>query len=48
MPIQAEVSICHRGEKLDWFLKRVPVIWMFLTVVIIAAVLHSVYESGGF
>jgi hypothetical protein len=31
-----------------WFLKRVPYIWLFLTTVIIAAVPHSIYKSGGF
>jgi hypothetical protein len=36
------------NEKVEWFLQRVPLIWLFLTVVIIAAVLHSVYKSGGF
>jgi hypothetical protein len=30
---------------MDWFLKRVSVIWLLLTLVIIAAV---VYRSGGF
>jgi hypothetical protein len=34
--------------KLIWFLQRVPIIWLFLTLVIIAAVLHSIYQSGGF
>jgi hypothetical protein len=33
---------------MDWFLKRVPYIWLLLTLVVIAAVLHSIYESGGF
>jgi hypothetical protein len=42
------MSICTLGVEMDWFLKRVPAIWMFLTAVLIAAVLHSVYESGGF
>ncbi len=36
------------AQKMDWFLKRVPYIWLFLTTVIIAAVLHSIYKSGGF
>ncbi len=31
-----------------WFLRRVPYIWLFFTTVIIAAVLHSIYKSGGF
>ena len=30
-----------------WFLKQVPLVWLFLTVVIIAAVLYSIYRSGG-
>jgi len=34
--------------KLEWFLKQVPLIWLFLTAAIIAAVLHSIYKSGGF
>jgi hypothetical protein len=33
---------------MNWFLKRLPFVWLILTLVIIAAVLHSVYESGGF
>jgi hypothetical protein len=33
---------------MNWFLQRVPIIWLVLTLVIIAAVLHSIYESGGF
>jgi len=33
---------------MNWFLQRVPIIWLFLTLVIIAAVLHSTYQSGGF
>jgi hypothetical protein len=35
-------------ERLAWFLERVPLIWLLLTVVTIAAVLHSIYKSGGF
>jgi len=34
--------------KLNWFLDRVLIIWLFLTLVIISAVLHSIYQSGGF
>jgi len=34
--------------KLSWFLQHVSIIWLFLTLVIIAAVLHSIYQSGGF
>jgi len=30
-----------------WFLKRVPLIWLLLTSIIIAAVLYSAYKSGG-
>jgi hypothetical protein len=33
---------------MNWFLQRVAVVWLFLTLVIIAAVLHSIYISGGF
>ena len=32
----------------DWFLKRVFVVWLFLTLVIIAEVLHMIHTSGGF
>ncbi|MGA8221875.1 MAG: hypothetical protein WB780_09510 [Candidatus Acidiferrales bacterium] len=34
-------------QKMYWFLKRVPLIWLFFTAVIIAAVLYSIYQSGG-
>jgi len=33
---------------LDWFLKRVALIWLILTSTTIAAVLHSIHQSGGF
>jgi hypothetical protein len=33
---------------LDWFLKRVALIWLLLTSVIVLAVLHSIHASGGF
>jgi hypothetical protein len=36
------------NANLEWFLQRVPLIWLFLTAAIIAAVLHSIYKSGGF
>jgi len=35
-------------RNLDWFLKRVALIWLILTSVTIAAVLHSIHQSGGF
>jgi hypothetical protein len=31
-----------------WFLRYVPLAWLSLSFVIIAAVLHSIYVSGGF
>jgi hypothetical protein len=36
------------NAKLEWFLHRVPLIWLFLTAAIIVAVLQSIYTSGGF
>jgi hypothetical protein len=33
---------------MEWFLKRVFVVWLFLTLVIIVAVLHMIHTSGGF
>jgi hypothetical protein len=36
------------GREVDWFLKRVFVVWLLLTLVIIAAVLHMIHTSGGF
>jgi len=33
---------------LDWFLKRLAAIWLILTTAVIAAVLHSIHQSGGF
>jgi hypothetical protein len=33
---------------MNWILKRVPLIWLFLTAVIIGIVLHSIHTSGGF
>jgi len=35
-------------RNLDWFLKRVAFIWLILTSAIIAAVIHSIHQSGGF
>ena len=32
---------------MQWFLRQVPRLWLFFTVVIIAAVLHSIYQSSG-
>jgi hypothetical protein len=32
----------------NWFLKRVAVIWLILTTAVIAAALHSIHQSGGF
>lgn len=32
----------------DWFLKRVAVVWIILTTAVIVAVLHSIHQSGGF
>jgi hypothetical protein len=29
------------------FLKQVPLVWLFLTAIIIGAVLASIYNSGG-
>lgn len=36
------------GQTMDWYLKRAPLAWLFLTLVIIAAVLYSVHQAGGF
>jgi hypothetical protein len=36
------------GQKMNWFLKPVFLIWLFLTAVIIVAVLPMIHESGGF
>jgi hypothetical protein len=33
---------------MPWFLRYVSLAWLSLTLIIIAAVLHSIYESGGF
>jgi hypothetical protein len=33
---------------MEWFLKRVPLVWLLLTVTIIAALRHSIHQSGGF
>jgi hypothetical protein len=30
-----------------WFVKQIPAVWLFFTVVIIAAVLYSIYQSKG-
>jgi hypothetical protein len=30
-----------------WFLRQVPLLWLFFSVVIIAAVLYSIYQSRG-
>jgi hypothetical protein len=38
----------NAGSKMDWFLKRVFLIWLFWTAVIIAAVLQMIHKSGGF
>jgi len=35
-------------KTLDWFLKRIGLIWLILTSAMIAAVLHSIFQSGGF
>jgi hypothetical protein len=32
---------------MQWFLRQIPVVWLFLTAVIIAAVLYSIYQSNG-
>jgi hypothetical protein len=42
------LSKTSMNEKVEWFLHRVPLMWLFLTAAIIAAVLHSIYKSGGF
>jgi hypothetical protein len=34
-------------QTIDWFLKRVAVVWLILTTAVIAAVLHSIGQSGG-
>jgi hypothetical protein len=43
----------ERGERtrerlMNWFLKRVFLVWLFLTVITIAVVLQSIHQSGGF
>lgn len=35
-------------EILNWFLKRVGLVWLVLTAIVVAAVLHSIHASGGF
>jgi|GEM_PF-6014802 hypothetical protein len=35
-------------QTVNWFLKRVAVVWLILTSAIIAAALHSLYQSGAF
>jgi hypothetical protein len=35
-------------QTLDWFLKRVALIWLLLTSAAIAALLHSIFLTGGF
>jgi hypothetical protein len=30
-----------------WFVRQVPLLWLFFTTVIIAAVLYSIYQSRG-
>ena len=35
-------------QTLDWFLKRAALVWLILTTIVIAAVLHSIFHSGGF
>ena len=35
-------------SKMSWFLQRVVIVWLVLTLIIIAAVLHSIHQSGGF
>jgi hypothetical protein len=47
-PGQGRRGNLNNGHKMDWFLKRVFLIWLFLTAVIIAAVLQMIHESGGF
>jgi hypothetical protein len=37
----------RRRRKMQWFLRQVPRLWLFFTVVIIAAVLYSIYQSKG-
>ena len=33
---------------MNWILKRVPLIWLFLTAVIVGIALHSIHTLGGF
>jgi len=35
----------RRRKKMQWILKQIPLVWLFFTVVIIAAVLYSIYQS---
>jgi len=35
-------------KTLNWFLKRVGLVWLVLTAIMVAAVLHSIHASGGF
>ena len=32
----------------NWFLKRVAILWIVLTIVMITGALYSVHQSGGF
>jgi hypothetical protein len=32
---------------MPWFLKQLPLVWLFFTAVIIAAVLYSIYQAQG-
>jgi len=41
-------AYCDEGPEMSWLLRRAALIWLILTAVIIAAVLHSVYLSNGF
>jgi len=50
LPIETTMTSLSKtsmNEKVEWFLHRVPLVWLFLTAAIIAAVLHSIYKSGG-
>jgi hypothetical protein len=35
----------RRRWKMQWFLKQLPLVWLFFTAVIIAAVLYSIYQA---
>jgi len=33
---------------LNWFLKRIAVVWLILTIAVVASVLHSIHQSAVF